>query len=45
MLKKMLKKLFCRHRYKPISPEFCIGNGVMAQYCECEFCGKQKVIA
>ena len=41
---KKIKRLFCKHDYKAISPEFCMGQGRMVILCECKKCGKKKVV-
>lgn len=28
-------RFFCKHEYKVISPEFCMGNGKIGRLCEC----------
>ena len=41
---KSIKQLFCKHEYKVISPEFCMGKKKMARLCECQKCGKNKIV-
>ena len=41
---KFIIRFFCKHEYKVISPEFCMGKGKMARLCECQKCGKNKIV-
>ena len=36
-----LKRLFCKHVYVAISPEFCRGQGKMCRLVKCKKCGKE----
>lgn len=47
MFRKMIKSIirfFCKHEYKVISSEFCIGQGKMARLCECQKCKKTMIV-
>lgn len=37
-------RFFCKHEYKVISPQFCMGQGKMARLCECQKCKKTMIV-